>query len=61
MLLMDHDFPTYARPPLYPNGSTVAGLLVFALQMDYQVVRLSLNCYGPGLFGADVRSPIPTM
>jgi type I restriction enzyme M protein len=33
----------------------------FALQMDYQVIRLSLNCYGPGLFGAEVRSPIPTM
>jgi hypothetical protein len=56
MLLMYIDFPTYARLPLYPNGSTVAGLLAFALQMDHQVVTLSLNCYEPGLF-ADVGAP----
>jgi hypothetical protein len=34
MLLMDHNFPTYARLPLYPNSGTVAGLLAFAFQMD---------------------------
>jgi len=44
MLLMDRDFPTYARFPLYPNGSTVAGLLAFVLQMDHQVTaRKSLT------------------